>query len=72
MEVIILNVTGLLVFIFPFLFNVAADAKGWLAQLHGSLAEKSVGIDLDIIDSLCYLGDTLDTGDGCEASNRIE
>ena len=28
----------------------------------------AVGIDLDIVDSFCYLGDTIDAGGGCEAS----
>ena len=27
----------------------------------------SNGADLDIVDSFCYLGDTLDAGGGCEA-----
>ena len=45
--------------------------QGLARPINGSISERfnlSVGIDLDIVKSFCYLGDTIDAGGGCEAS----
>ena len=45
--------------------------RGLARPINGSLSERfnlAVGIDLGIVDSFCYLGDTIDAGGGCEAS----
>ena len=50
----------------------APSIKVSLARpINGSLSERfnlAVRIDLDIVGSFCYLGDTIDAGGGCEAS----